>query len=195
MAFRFKGFKNWFWPLLSGAVSIILGLMIINQWPVSGLWVIGLFVAVELMANGWSSIMITLSGAEGAGNTEVISNKVEENRCLTIEGLKDMIYELHPEIVQHALNLSVSFDEAKNTYVLTFSRGGRELNTYLEKQDADECMGGKKCIHLGVQIAQLPRRFRRNSIHPETCLIGVFKCRPYDGAGIASDRRPGIKWI
>ena len=72
----------------------------------------------------------------------------------TIKGLKEMIYELHPEIVQHALNLSVSFDEAKNAYVLKFSRGGRELNTYLNKQDADECMEGKKCIYLGVQIAE-----------------------------------------
>lgn len=72
----------------------------------------------------------------------------------TIEGLKDMIFELHPEIVQHALNLSVTFDEAKNAYVLKFSRGGRELNTYLNRQDADECIEGKKCIHLGVQIAE-----------------------------------------
>ncbi len=72
----------------------------------------------------------------------------------TIEGLKGMIFEIHPEIVQHALNLSVNFDEAKNAYVLTFSRSGRELKTYLDKQDADECMEGKKCIHLGVQIGE-----------------------------------------
>ena len=72
----------------------------------------------------------------------------------TIEGLKDMIFELHPEIVQHALNLSVVFDEAKNAFVLKFSRGGRELITYLDKQDADECLEGKKCIHLGVQVAE-----------------------------------------
>jgi hypothetical protein len=72
----------------------------------------------------------------------------------SIEGLKDMIFELHPEIVQHALNLSASFDEAQNAYVLKFSRGGKELKTYLDKADADECMAGKKCIHLGVQIAQ-----------------------------------------
>ena len=64
MAFRFKGFKNWFWPLLSGIVSVLLGLMIINQWPVSGLWVIGLFVAVELMVNGWSSVMIAVAARE-----------------------------------------------------------------------------------------------------------------------------------
>ena len=75
-------------------------------------------------------------------------------KAYTIEGLKDMIFELHPEIVQHALNLAVTFDEAKNTFVLKFSRGGRELITYLDKQDADECIGGKKCIHLGVQVAE-----------------------------------------
>lgn len=72
----------------------------------------------------------------------------------TVEHLKDMIFELHPEIVQHALNLSATFDEAKNAYVLKFSRGGRELITYLNKQDADECAEGKKCIYLGVQIAE-----------------------------------------
>ena len=72
----------------------------------------------------------------------------------TIESLEDTIFEIHPEIVQHALNLSITFDESKNAYVLTFSRGGRELKTYMDKQDADECMEGKKCIHLGVQIAE-----------------------------------------
>ena len=72
----------------------------------------------------------------------------------TIEQLKDSIYEIHPEIVQHALNLSVTFDAAKNAYVLTFSRSGKELKTYLDKSDADECLEGTKCIHLGVQIAE-----------------------------------------
>jgi uncharacterized membrane protein HdeD (DUF308 family) len=158
MAFRFKGCKNWFWPLLSGMVSVLLGLMIINQWPVSGLWVIGLFVAVELIVNGWSSIMIALVARKAQGIPEEIIPKTSiemgKARSFTIEGLKDMIYELHPEIVQHALNLSVSFDEAQNAYVLKFSRSGRELTTYLDKQDADECIEGKKCIHLGVQIGQ-----------------------------------------
>ena len=72
----------------------------------------------------------------------------------TIEALKDAVFEIHPEIVQHALNLSVIFDAAKNAYVLTFSRSGKELKTYLNKSDADECLEGKKCIYLGVQIAE-----------------------------------------
>ena len=147
MGFRFKGSKNWLWPLLSGIVSILLGLMIISQWPVSGLWVIGMFVAVELIINGWSGVMTALAAREVVAVTEAV-------KSYTIEGLKDIIFELHPEIVQHALNLAVTFDEAKNAFVLKFSRGGRELTTYLNKEDADECIEGKKCIHLGVQVAE-----------------------------------------
>jgi hypothetical protein len=45
---------------------------------------------------------------------EKTSITMEETMCFTIDGLKDKIYGLLPEIVQHALNLSVSFDEAKN---------------------------------------------------------------------------------
>ena len=129
------------------------------------LHLVRLFFHVELTVNGamvpmWLSIFGFLFTAGLAimmwreNWRRKTSINREETISYTIEGLEDMIYELHPEIVQHALNLSVIFDEAKNAYILKFSRGGRELNTYLDKQDADECMGGKKCIHLGVQIAQ-----------------------------------------
>jgi len=35
--------------------------MIMNEWPQSGLWVIGLFVAIEILFAGWSQIMIALA--------------------------------------------------------------------------------------------------------------------------------------
>jgi len=61
MAFQMRGFRNWIWPLLGGLVSIILGAIIMANWPVSGLWVIGLFVSIELIVNGWSYIFVALS--------------------------------------------------------------------------------------------------------------------------------------
>lgn len=61
MAFQLRPVAGWFWPLLSGIVSILLGGMIIAQWPVSGLWVIGLFVAIELIFNGWAYVFIALA--------------------------------------------------------------------------------------------------------------------------------------
>jgi len=61
MAFQLRGFRNWFWPLAGGVVSIILGGIIVANWPISGLWVIGLFVSIELIVNGWSYIFIALA--------------------------------------------------------------------------------------------------------------------------------------
>jgi len=66
MAFQMKNSKNWGWYVLNAIVSIILGLLIIAQWPTSGLWIIGLFVAIELIFDGWSSIMIALAAHESA---------------------------------------------------------------------------------------------------------------------------------
>lgn len=51
-------FQNWGWLLLHGVVDLLLGIAIWRQWPVSGLWVIGLFVGIDMLLNGWSLIML-----------------------------------------------------------------------------------------------------------------------------------------
>ena len=61
MAFQMRSVGSWFWPLLGGLVSIILGVVILAHWPVSGLWIIGLFVSVELIVNGWSYIFVSIA--------------------------------------------------------------------------------------------------------------------------------------
>jgi uncharacterized membrane protein HdeD (DUF308 family) len=69
MAVQLRSADGWFWVLLAGIVSILLGAMIIAQWPVSGLWVIGLFVAIELIFNGWGYVFIALA-ARKAGRAQ-----------------------------------------------------------------------------------------------------------------------------
>jgi len=64
MAFQLRGIKNWGWPLIGGIAAIVLGFMILARWPVSGLWVIGLFVAIEMIFSGWSYIFIALAAKE-----------------------------------------------------------------------------------------------------------------------------------
>ncbi len=54
-------FANWFWPLLSGVIDVVLGLLIWGQWPISGLWVIGLFVGISMIFRGVDWIMLGLS--------------------------------------------------------------------------------------------------------------------------------------
>lgn len=50
--------EHYGWIIVSGIINIILGLLILAQWPSSGLWVIGAFIAIDLIVSGWSYIML-----------------------------------------------------------------------------------------------------------------------------------------
>jgi uncharacterized membrane protein HdeD (DUF308 family) len=54
-------YPHWGWVMFNGVISLILGIMIWRQWPYSGLWVIGLFVGIEMLLNGWSLVMLSLA--------------------------------------------------------------------------------------------------------------------------------------
>lgn len=54
-------FQNWIWLLLHGVVNLLLGIAIWRQWPLSGLWVIGLFVGIDMVLNGWTLVMLGLA--------------------------------------------------------------------------------------------------------------------------------------
>jgi len=56
MAFQKHSFKNKFWIIINGMISIILGIIIIANWPFSGLLVIGLLISIELILNGWTFV-------------------------------------------------------------------------------------------------------------------------------------------
>jgi len=54
-------YPHWRWVLLDGVVSLLLGVLIWRRWPISALWVIGLFVGIEMLLNGWSLVMLGLT--------------------------------------------------------------------------------------------------------------------------------------
>jgi uncharacterized membrane protein HdeD (DUF308 family) len=37
-----------------------MGFLLLAQWPASGLWVIGLFVGIDLIFRGWTWIRLAL---------------------------------------------------------------------------------------------------------------------------------------
>jgi uncharacterized membrane protein HdeD (DUF308 family) len=49
------------WLLLNGAITLVLGVMIWKQWPESALWVIGLFIGIDMIFNGWALVMLALA--------------------------------------------------------------------------------------------------------------------------------------
>ena len=52
---------------LSGVVTLLLGGIIVAQWPISSLWVIGTFLGVDLIFAGaaWIGVGLTARSAEG----------------------------------------------------------------------------------------------------------------------------------
>ena len=61
MVFTLKDLKVWGLVLVSGLAAIILGAMILAHWPLSGIWIIGLFIAIELLIIGWTYIFVGVS--------------------------------------------------------------------------------------------------------------------------------------
>ena len=45
-------FPRWKWSVFSGLVSVALGIMLLAQMPVSGIWFIGFDVGVDLLLDG-----------------------------------------------------------------------------------------------------------------------------------------------
>jgi uncharacterized membrane protein HdeD (DUF308 family) len=54
------GFRNWGWVLLSGVITLLLGVLIWRQWPISGLWVVGTFIGVNMICNGATYVAVGL---------------------------------------------------------------------------------------------------------------------------------------
>jgi uncharacterized membrane protein HdeD (DUF308 family) len=54
-------FDGWVLVFLNGVISLLLGAAIWSQWPLSGLWVIGLFVGIEMFFSGMSWVTLGLS--------------------------------------------------------------------------------------------------------------------------------------
>lgn len=53
-------FPSWQWVVLNGVVDVVLAGLIFRGWPESSLWVIGLFVGIDLIMHGWSSVLLGL---------------------------------------------------------------------------------------------------------------------------------------
>ena len=53
--------KGWVWTVISGVAAVLIGILIYAEWPVSGLWVIGLFVSIELIMQGVYTITVALA--------------------------------------------------------------------------------------------------------------------------------------
>jgi uncharacterized membrane protein HdeD (DUF308 family) len=62
-AFQVKPVQGWGSLLFAGAVSVLLGILLWRQFPLSGAWAVGVLVGVRLLMNGFE--LMAIGGAAG----------------------------------------------------------------------------------------------------------------------------------
>jgi uncharacterized membrane protein HdeD (DUF308 family) len=62
LAFSMQAGTPWIWILVSGLITLLIGLVILAHWPVSSLYVLGLFLGVDLVfaGAGWIGLGLGL---------------------------------------------------------------------------------------------------------------------------------------
>ncbi|KRB50049.1 hypothetical protein ASE04_15840 [Rhizobium sp. Root708] len=61
VGWRMRPLKGWGWVLLSGIITALAGVVIYIGWPVNSLWILGLFLACDLLIQGWSMLAFGLA--------------------------------------------------------------------------------------------------------------------------------------
>jgi len=75
VGFRVRPESGWGWLAFSGALALLLGVMIWRQWPLSGMWAIGTLVGIHILLRGWSLVAIGLAARRGLSAVQEASRQ------------------------------------------------------------------------------------------------------------------------
>ncbi|MDZ8056457.1 MAG: HdeD family acid-resistance protein [Aulosira sp. ZfuVER01] len=70
LAFKLRPQHNWTWALGNGIITLILGAMIMFQWPFNAPWLIGTLLGVSILFTGVSRTMLSLNGRSTLSNPD-----------------------------------------------------------------------------------------------------------------------------
>ncbi len=73
-SFSYRPVPGWIALLMSGALDLILGVLIWRQWPVSGLWAVGILVGVSLLSTGMAFVALAITWKR---TVHVVKSKIE----------------------------------------------------------------------------------------------------------------------
>jgi uncharacterized membrane protein HdeD (DUF308 family) len=73
-SFSYRSVPGWVALLMSGALDLILGILIWRQWPVSGLWAVGILVGVNLFSTGMAFVALAMTWKR---TVHAVKNKIE----------------------------------------------------------------------------------------------------------------------
>jgi uncharacterized membrane protein HdeD (DUF308 family) len=73
-SFSYRPVPGWIALLMSGVLDFILGILIWRQWPVSGLWAVGILVGVNLLSTGMAFVALAMTWKR---SVHAVKNKIE----------------------------------------------------------------------------------------------------------------------
>jgi len=60
-SFSYRSASGWFAIFVSGVLTLVLGGLIWCQWPVSGMWAVGILVGIDLLITGISMVVLAIT--------------------------------------------------------------------------------------------------------------------------------------
>ncbi len=84
------------------------------------------------------------------------------------KALEGKIKQLYPEIGKYGIDMSSRWDDVTQSWMIRLAKGDNTLETHIEPQDAQDCLGGAKCVYLGAQIGRFVQDY---------CLLDDKSCR------------------
>lgn len=62
LGFSMRQGMPWIWVVLSGVITLLLGLIVLAHWPVSSVYILGLFLGIDLImaGAGWIAVGVGL---------------------------------------------------------------------------------------------------------------------------------------
>jgi len=129
LAFRVRPQGGWGWALFSGIISIALGAFIVAQWPVSGIWAVGVYVGVRLLMHGW---LLMALGVTGRDSLEYLQDSRLEAVERHVRAGLGALQEAQVALVAHtAMLLALDKELRKKVSGSDVDPAIRELNTQL----------------------------------------------------------------
>ncbi len=110
LGFKTKPKEGWGWLTFSGALSVLLAVLIMAEWPSSGLWVIGFFVGLRMLVSGW--VLMTLGRAGQVALTQLQDERIDALEEHVREG-SAMLAEVVQALANHTAALLVLDSELR----------------------------------------------------------------------------------
>jgi|688.fasta_scaffold00276_44 uncharacterized membrane protein HdeD (DUF308 family) len=87
-SFAYRPAAGWLAVLASGLIAVALSWMIWSQWPVSGLWAVGILVGVDLLSTGLALITLALTWKKAVRTVKEKSELIKEKIAETVSEAK-----------------------------------------------------------------------------------------------------------